>query len=197
MHYIHRCKHCGKEYSWQASGEGCDNRLNNEDYCPDCMKAILEALDKIPVRYEKRFREIERPDDELIEKFRALIKKHNEEREAYEKEHGFNWPEARQFLYFPDWVKSAAKFSVEWVLYKVESPSDDPFDPDAKWYKQEEYDIIEKRVTDHRWLNSERDSYHKMMVGHFPKFNAEDIPERPMTQPSGKLWFYDILNLSK
>lgn len=51
IHYIQQCKHCGARYTYQASGQGCFDKYNNREYCPDCYKAILDALAKIPVKY--------------------------------------------------------------------------------------------------------------------------------------------------
>lgn len=49
-----RCKHCHQEYEWQASGE-CHEEYNNSEYCPECWKAICEALSKIPVKFHIKY----------------------------------------------------------------------------------------------------------------------------------------------
>ena len=51
-----RCQHCGSEYEYQAYGCGCRSQNNDKDYCPECMKIILEALNKQPVK--KNFYEL-------------------------------------------------------------------------------------------------------------------------------------------
>lgn len=51
------CRQCGTPYSFQGSGhwEGdYPAELNDDRYCPDCMKVILEALSKIEKRFEWR-----------------------------------------------------------------------------------------------------------------------------------------------
>jgi hypothetical protein len=53
MHYMKRCRHCKTVYTWQASGEGCFHELNDEDYCPVCKKAIIEALKSLPQKFKK------------------------------------------------------------------------------------------------------------------------------------------------
>lgn len=50
---IVRCKHCHIMYEWQASGEYClktPQEYNDADYCPECKKAIIDALNAIPVK---------------------------------------------------------------------------------------------------------------------------------------------------
>ena len=51
-----RCRHCGSEYEYQSSGYDCNNPYNDKDYCPECMKIILEVLNKQPVK--KNFYEL-------------------------------------------------------------------------------------------------------------------------------------------
>jgi rubredoxin len=53
MHLIKRCRHCKTVYTWQASGEGCFNELNDETYCPDCKKVIIEALKSVSQKFKK------------------------------------------------------------------------------------------------------------------------------------------------
>lgn len=47
-----RCKHCKTVYSYQMSGHG-DYTYNNDTYCPDCYKVILESLKSVDVKFEK------------------------------------------------------------------------------------------------------------------------------------------------
>jgi hypothetical protein len=190
--FICRCKHCGKEYHYQASGEGCHDRTNNRDYCPECMEAILEALDKIPKKYEVRFKKIERPEPEIIEKFKALVDKENKYDEEYEKQYGFKPPRALKVLMFPEWVKSAAEFSSNFVLYRVESPSDDLFDENAHWFRQEEYDILEHKFTDKLWKYSQDNYMCRYHVSHYLK--SQFVVQRNLSEPLGKLFFDDLLN---
>lgn len=52
-----RCKHCGNEYSYQLSGNG-DYQYNDEHYCPDCKKVMLDALENVPKKFTYGWREI-------------------------------------------------------------------------------------------------------------------------------------------
>jgi len=47
------CIHCKTKYYYQASGHGCDDELNDDKYCPECMGAIVDALKSIPVKFEE------------------------------------------------------------------------------------------------------------------------------------------------
>lgn len=53
-----RCIHCNSPYIFHPSFYGGDEinyPYNHEKYCPDCYKAVKTALDKIPLKYEKKF----------------------------------------------------------------------------------------------------------------------------------------------
>lgn len=54
----HDCKHCGVEYMHQWSGNynatGIQREYRDEEYCPECKKAIVDALSQIPVKFEYR-----------------------------------------------------------------------------------------------------------------------------------------------
>lgn len=54
----HRCTHCLTPYIYHPSfygGEEINYPYNDDRYCPDCYKAVKEALTKIPLKYERRF----------------------------------------------------------------------------------------------------------------------------------------------
>lgn len=57
-HEQKRCNHCGSKYYYQGSGEGCLEPVNDPKYCKDCKKAIIDALDKIVVKFEFRYVDI-------------------------------------------------------------------------------------------------------------------------------------------
>lgn len=50
---LNRCKHCGKEYEYYASGV-C-SEYNNDTYCNDCYKTMMDSLRKIPRKYVPRY----------------------------------------------------------------------------------------------------------------------------------------------
>lgn len=52
MHYMKRCTHCKTVYAYQASGYGCHDPLNDDEYCPDCKKVIVDALKDVPKKFD-------------------------------------------------------------------------------------------------------------------------------------------------
>ena len=54
-HFQNRCTRCGISYIYQGSGPGIPE-YNDGQYCPDCAKAIQDALAKVPRLFEKRQR---------------------------------------------------------------------------------------------------------------------------------------------
>lgn len=49
------CKHCGTTYTVQFSGDdvtGIPKIYQDFDYCPECKKSIVLALEQVPVKYE-------------------------------------------------------------------------------------------------------------------------------------------------
>lgn len=51
-----RCAHCAARYSYQASGYGCHDDLNDARYCPACMKVIVRALESVLPRSKRAWR---------------------------------------------------------------------------------------------------------------------------------------------
>lgn len=56
---IHECKHCGVEYYFQWSGNydavDVPREHRDEEYCPECKKAIVDALNTIPKKFNYQF----------------------------------------------------------------------------------------------------------------------------------------------
>jgi len=64
----HRCNHCLSVYLYFVTGNPPWNPYNDRDYCPNCKKAIVETLNKIPQKYERTYIETnEVTIDQLIE----------------------------------------------------------------------------------------------------------------------------------
>lgn len=54
-----RCAHCHSRYQYIRSGEGCLSSINDDKYCPECKQIILKALENIPVKIGKKFRQVD------------------------------------------------------------------------------------------------------------------------------------------
>jgi len=65
-----RCWHCKTVYTYQASGAGCHEPINDETYCPECKAAILKALKSIPKKFDKIFMETDEVTYDYLKKKR-------------------------------------------------------------------------------------------------------------------------------
>lgn len=70
---IRYCEHCGTEYNFQTSGEGCFDQKVSGKYCEECFSVVSPIIEKynkdmqkalfnIPIKYEFRWVE----DDPLL-----------------------------------------------------------------------------------------------------------------------------------
>lgn len=50
---LQRCGHCGVTYAYITSGHGCLESANDSRYCPDCAGVVLQALAKVPRKFER------------------------------------------------------------------------------------------------------------------------------------------------
>lgn len=82
-HIIARCKHCGVEYIYSASGEGCHDELNDREYCHECKKAMIEALKRIPVKFIKAFKTVNQDDldAQTLEYINEMVRFHKIKRQ--------------------------------------------------------------------------------------------------------------------
>jgi hypothetical protein len=80
----HDCKHCGIEYVHQWSGNynatGIQREYQDGEYCPECKKAIVDALAIIPVKFEYKgvqttevdLETLKRWEEEFLEEHRVI-----------------------------------------------------------------------------------------------------------------------------
>lgn len=74
-----RCQHCKSQYSYQASGAGCGDPLNDDRYCPDCMAVINAALEKVPVKFKAEWLPVIKGWERIamsVEEFDKLYQEH-------------------------------------------------------------------------------------------------------------------------
>ena len=72
-HWVLRCKHCQKEYTYCTYGNGSQYGTEegcSKEYCAECQKAIDEALGKIPLKFKPIEEEIK--DDDLLQELLAI-----------------------------------------------------------------------------------------------------------------------------
>lgn len=57
-HRYRRCKHCEIVYIHCVTGSAIDDPLDDGDYCPNCKKAVVNALKDIPPAVEKIWKSV-------------------------------------------------------------------------------------------------------------------------------------------
>jgi len=83
------CKNCGAEYMWQASGNhwtlDTPKEYNDEEYCPTCKRAIVDAL--APIQKKSFIKWVEADDVDL-----STIKRWYSEMLEERKVYAGGWP---------------------------------------------------------------------------------------------------------
>lgn len=180
--YITRCKHCGMEYTFQASGEGCFDNYNDRDYCPTCKKAIVDALNKEPKKFVGRYKEIPL-DNNLLSTFKEI-------KEEDEKNRGF-------FIGFRECVPIDFDI-IELYCYEYKSYALCKNKDEKEWHLllKSEFDVEKNEFTDNPWKCGIRREYRKAspMCRTIESFKVEPINLPP---PSGTVLSNMLMNLVK
>ena len=78
MNWNRECKHCGVDipdfYFYESTG--ASSKYKDDDYCPECKKAIVDALKKIPVKFA--YQDV-KTDEVDLETLMRWEKEHKEE----------------------------------------------------------------------------------------------------------------------
>ena len=77
------CKNCGAKYNWQASGNwslDTPKEYNDREYCPECKKAIIDALAPISKKSIVKWIKTDEVDLETLKRWK---KEMLEERKLY------------------------------------------------------------------------------------------------------------------
>lgn len=189
-HFILRCKHCHKEYTYCTYGNGPEYGTEegcSMEYCAECQKAIDNALGKIPVKFEGKFQPIDEPLlFPLFDKIREDIKKKQED--DY-----FNLGGLTKIYCCGDYdncdtyTHNGLKFNVE---YNDDAPNDRHVSVEM------EYDLTEKKFTGKPWKTDAKDSYihGRNTAKDFARAVKDKIYEpKAMSEPTGKLFFNDFM----
>lgn len=157
--YYRRCKHCCIEYRFRINGHRWGLEDYTSDYCPECQKAIDDALGKIPVKYEDRWCEI---DNSQIPEFVEWAKSQNHQ-------------EINLSIYRYSYIitRGRNKYSIN-------------FDNNGVWklYQWRYYDLINDKFTDDSVDVAESDYVMKVTV-----FTQDDVLVKPMNEPIGKIFY--------
>lgn len=194
QHFILRCKHCQKEYTYCTYGNGPEYGTEagcSMDYCAECQKAIDAAFRKIPVKFEDRGMEIE--EFRLFPLFEQIKEKHFKDHTSlfpmcvsFDRDNGdFDWVET----YYHD----GKRFDVKWREGEKKHV-----------FLFMEYDILNKKFTDKVWRYKCEDSYTIKEGGRRIRKRwessikeLEKINPVPMSEPTGTLFFIDCPDLIK
>jgi len=168
-----RCKHCHTMYAYYASGDGCLDPYNSPDYCPECMKAIKDALAAIPVKYKGVYTEIEFNQD-IYDKMQKI-------KENYLKDTVFTLTSIND---------SKLPFN-DIDMYVIDNVKYAFVNDNHTMYILNEYDMVNKTFTGYMYQEyngPEHDSFHKDRQ--MPVFKG-DLETIKFEKPKGNLFYVD------
>lgn len=179
-HFILRCKHCKKKYTYctYGNGEGYGTEEGcSMEYCSECQKAIDEALGKIKVKFKPKYRKIEEP--LLFEVFDKL-REHKQYSTYFVNEWIGDYDNAEYFIH------NNKKFMVGWYDEK----------PDEKdIYILSEYDILNDCFTGNVWKCDDKDTYYcsKNFFKNFNKGFSKNLLKdtEGLPEPTGELFYFE------
>ena len=120
-----RCKHCNIKYEYLASGYSENFTHTDSLYCPECSKAISDALEKIPVKFRA----------EWVDTYDVTVSELKEYRKKYLEEEKKKYPNrilgeriVAPLFYLPDLENKHSVFVIEYLgkTYLVENWSKTP-----------------------------------------------------------------------
>lgn len=177
---VQRCKHCKQSYTYQISGNGCLDKYNDKDYCLNCKKSIVDALNETPQRYEGIYKEIPF-DEELFSTFQEI-------KESKERNDNF----------FSN-LKVTVPLDydiIELYNYNNNSYALCRYKDDEKCHLLllSEFDLEREEFTVKNWNDGTRCRYRKgmPMCRTFENFKVEPINVPP---PNGNLYYQDFINM--
>ena len=177
--YFKHCSHCGITYLYQASGDGCLNELNDKDYCPTCKKAIIDALNTIPVKYIEKWKLVSNIDYNDLE----LLKENNENKFKISKLVGLNNSNNN----------CVEQFFKDNKLYQVEWNTSNPSIKEI--YCMYPYNTIEKQFSNEAWIyDNEKTRFVDCCYFNFKEF-GKNIKAKPLNEPNGDLYYgeWDVI----
>ena len=188
QHYILRCKHCHKEYTYCTYGNGPEYGTEfgcSMDYCAECQSAIDNALSQITKKFEARDLEIDQPGlFSVFDKIRA-------EEEKKEK----LWPNIHRVGECGDYdnaeiyIHDRKKFYVRW---------NDDTPAEKHIFISMEYDLLNNEFTKNPWKYDVDDCYMRSrnelrcLARALMNEQALPLPKQALPLPNGKLNYMDF-----
>lgn len=182
QHYLRRCKHCGKTYTYCTHGnkDGC-----SMDYCGCCQKAINDALAKIPVRYVKKFTYVSDQDE-----IDFLKNTFEEEKRKYEESKNDTIFGGLAKVVPSNGYKDIEHCVIDWVEYRKYVK----YDGDVVYKVAMEYDTVDGKFTNRKYEDTDGSRTYYQPVSITRMFESVDyiIPVCPMTPPKGDMLYMNI-----
>ncbi len=198
QHFILRCKHCQKEYTYCTYGNGPEYGTEegcSMEYCAECQKAIDNAFSAIPVKFYAERKEIKEP--MLLELLSKISEKERQKRKEDAEKNGFFFPtissgDPDNYDNIETFIHKNKKYQVKW----------NDKTPDKKHlFIFMEYDARNNKFTGRPWRYDGKDSYScdrnlmKLFMSSIRKRKAKPIETAPMAMPTGKLFYLDGWNI--
>ncbi|MDE6284142.1 MAG: hypothetical protein K2M17_00130 [Bacilli bacterium] len=186
LHYYKRCKFCGKVYSYQASGYGCLEPTNDENYCPECKSIILDALEK-QVPKERRLvpspKEVEKFSDELLTKIEQI------KSEYHDKDKGH----FRMATFCSLYYDNIEIYKINGIKYYVAYDKID----DIHYFIDYEYCHFTKKYEEPYKYYGDENSYIKgiNMAKQLSKISPHEFKPLPLENPLGYLWYFNVFDI--
>ena len=187
QHFIRRCKHCGKSYTYCTYGNGPEYGTQERcsmDYCAEWQKAIDDALAKIPLRIVKKYTLV---DAKEVERINEIFE---EEKEKY-----YSTPklfDSRKMI--PDWnFESVESCYIDMTeYYKCIA-----YDGTILYKVAVEYDVIEENFTGENYFEiGVHNGYVPVAQSRLPKINTDIIIKpKPFPLPKGDLFYLEPKNV--
>lgn len=188
MQHIRRiCKHCHKEYTYCTYGNGPEYGTEagcSMTYCAECQKAIDDALNKIPVKFEPKYLEINEPRLLLLfEKIRIdYLNKHEND----------SLPRIVPVLPDSGEYDIIEMYTHKGKTYLVEWNTDTPNEKHISVRMM--YDVIKNEFTNNFWMNDDNtptNAYYRR-TSFIKRFKNEPLsPVKPMAPPIGVLHYME------
>ena len=183
QHYLRRCKHCGKTYTYCTYGnkDGC-----SMDYCGCCQTAIDNALAKIPVRYVKKFAHV--TDQDEIDFLKNTFE---EEKRKYEESKNSDTIFCSLMKVVPSMgYKDIEHCIIDWVEYHK------CVEPDGRvlFEVAMEYDTVDGKFTNCKYEDRDGSRTYYQPVSITRLFDSVDCSTHvcPLAPPKGDMFYMDI-----
>lgn len=189
QHFILRCKHCQKEYTYCTYGNGPDYGTEegcSMDYCAECQKAIDKALSQIAVKFVAKPIEIDEP---------LLFKVFKKIKDEYQSTNKNSFPFITQVLFDLNEYDFVETYIHNNKKYQVKWNEDTPNEKHIFLFM--EYDVVNEQFTNKVWRFDEKDRYvyssnaAKVLQKHLEQHK---ITESTMPPPTGELLYNGFIH---